>query len=464
MSKKDKDLHLCVDYRPLNAVTIKNKYPFLCIDISFDQLAWAQVFSKIDLRSSYHQIKLHVEDIPKIAFTMRYGLYEYLVMSFTLTNVSAHFMYLMNSVFIPELDRFVMVFIDDILMYLKSTEEHLRVVLQWLRDHQLYAKFSKCEFWINEVSFLGHVTSPEGIVVCPGKVRDVLDRQPPTSITQVRNFLGLAGYYRRFILKFSKISKSITELLKKGNKYVWSKGCDEAFNTLKKLLTTSPVLVQPDIAKPFDIYCDASGTSLGCLLMQEGRSVFLFHVIVEMPRGKLSNSWSWVGSCGDDIEDEVTLSARKCGSHLYGPQKFEVYLYPSRSEYEAEKMARIDQGLWVGSALHPGMVNVAANVLSHKAHYNYLPVVHSIGDESRAWVLWDSSLHNIALTPTLRSEIINAQRHDNGMKHIKRRILFPWGYGRHIVVHESISCGKERSLKEEDSWWGSYVEVLYSSE
>jgi hypothetical protein len=130
MSKKDKDLHLCVDYRPLNAVTIKNKYPLPLIDILFDQLAGVQVFSKIDLHSGYHQIKLHVEDIPKIAFTMRYGLYEYLVMSFTLTNASAHFMYLMNSVFIPELDRFVMVFIDDILMYLKSTEEHLRVVLQ----------------------------------------------------------------------------------------------------------------------------------------------------------------------------------------------------------------------------------------------------------------------------------------------------------------------------------------------
>jgi hypothetical protein len=130
--------------------------------------------------------------------------------------------------------------------------------------------FSKCEFWINEVSFLGHVISPEGIAVDPDKVRDVLDWKPPTSVTQVCNFLGLVGYYRRFIPNFSKISKPITELLKKVNKYVWSKDCNEAFNTLKKLLTTSPVLAQPDIAKPFDVYCDASGTGLRCVLMQEG--------------------------------------------------------------------------------------------------------------------------------------------------------------------------------------------------
>jgi hypothetical protein len=145
VSKKDKGLRLCVDYRLLNAVTIKNKYPLTCIDILFDQLGGAQVFSKIDLHSSYHQIKICDEDIPKMTFSMRYGLYEYLVISFGLTNAPAHFMYLMNSVFMPELDKFVLVFIDDILVYSKSTEdheEHLRVMLQWPQDHPLYAKFS----------------------------------------------------------------------------------------------------------------------------------------------------------------------------------------------------------------------------------------------------------------------------------------------------------------------------------
>jgi hypothetical protein len=203
------------------------------------------VFSKIDLCSGYHQIKIRDEDITKTTFSMKYRLYEYLVMSFGLMNAPAHFMYLMNSIFMPELDMFVVVFIDDILVYSKSTEEHedhLRVVLQRLRDHQLYAKFSKCEFWINEMPFLGHVISSEGIVVDPSKVRDVLNWEPPKSVHKVHSFLGLASYYRRFILNFSKISKPIIELLKKGTKYIWSKECDETFQTLKKLLTTLPVL------------------------------------------------------------------------------------------------------------------------------------------------------------------------------------------------------------------------------
>jgi len=154
VEKKDDSLRLCVDYRPLNAVTIKNKYPLPHIDVLFDQLAGDKIFSKIDLRSGYHQIKIRPCDIAKTAFSTRYGLYEYLVMSFGLTNAPAYFMYLKNSVFMPELDKFVVVFIDNILIYSKNEaehEQHLRVVLQRLRDHQLYAKFSKCEFWLDMV-------------------------------------------------------------------------------------------------------------------------------------------------------------------------------------------------------------------------------------------------------------------------------------------------------------------------
>jgi hypothetical protein len=255
VEKKDKELRLCVDYCPLNAVTINNKYPLPRIDILFDQLAGAQVFSKIDLRSGYHQIKICAKDIPKTTFTTRYGLYEYLVMSFGLTNAPAHFMYLMNSVFMLELDKFVVVFIDNILIYSRSMEEHeehLRIVLQRLREHQLHAKFSKCEFWIKEVPFLGHVVSPEGITVDSGKVKEVWEWKPPN---------------------FSKIAKPITELLKKEHRYVWSEACNEAFKHLKKLLTTSPMLAQHDPTKPFDVYCDASGTGLGSVLMQEGRVI-----------------------------------------------------------------------------------------------------------------------------------------------------------------------------------------------
>jgi hypothetical protein len=178
MDKKDGTQRMCVDYRSLNEVTIKNKYPLLRIDDLFDQLRGACVFFKIDLCSGYHQLKIRASDIPKTAFTTRYGLYEYIVMSFGLTNAPAYFMYLMNKVFMEYLDKFVVVFIDDILVFSKTEEEHaehLRLVLQKLREHQLYAKRSKCEFWLKEVSFLGHVVSNEGISVDPSKVRDVLN-------------------------------------------------------------------------------------------------------------------------------------------------------------------------------------------------------------------------------------------------------------------------------------------------
>jgi hypothetical protein len=188
VKKKDNTLYLCVDYRSLNEVTIKNKYPLPCIDLLFDQLAGAQVYSKIDLHSGYHQIKICVKDIPKTAFSTRYVLYEYLVMSFGLINAPAHFMYLMNLVFMPELDKFIIVFIDNILVYSKNMEEHEehhRIVLQRLREHQLYAKFSECEFWLSEVAFLGHVIYADGIAVDLVKVQGVVDWKPLRTVHQV---------------------------------------------------------------------------------------------------------------------------------------------------------------------------------------------------------------------------------------------------------------------------------------
>ena len=198
VKKKNGSLRLCIDYRELNKVTIRNQYPLPRIDDLFDQLQEARVFSKIDLRSGYHQLKIWSEDIPKTAFRTRYGHYEFLVMSFGLTNAPAVFMDLRTRIFQPYLEQFVIVFIDDILIYSVSKEDHeenLRVVLQILRENQLYAKFSKCLFWLDSVAFLGHVISVEGISIDPQKIEAIVNWKPPTNVTEIRSFLGLAGYY-----------------------------------------------------------------------------------------------------------------------------------------------------------------------------------------------------------------------------------------------------------------------------
>jgi hypothetical protein len=235
--KKDGTQRMCVDYRSLNKVTIKNKYPLPRIDDILDQLKGACVFSKIDLRSGYHQLKIRASDIPKIAFITRYGLYEYTVMSFGLTNAPAYFMYLMNKVFMEYLDKFMVVFIDDILIFSKNEEEHdehLRLVLKKLRENQLYIKLNKCEFWFKEVSFLSHIISEGGISVDPSKVKDVLSWNTPQNVSDIRSFVGLAGYYRRFIEGFSKISKPMIELLEKSKTFEWTPKCEASFQELKK--------------------------------------------------------------------------------------------------------------------------------------------------------------------------------------------------------------------------------------
>jgi hypothetical protein len=254
-----------VDYRKLNEVTIKNKYPLPKIKDLFDQPNGAKVFSKIDLRTGYHQLKVRESDIPKTAFTTRYGLFEYTVMSFGLTNAPAYFMNLMNKVFMKFLAKFIVVFIDDILVYSKTEEEHaehLHLVLGTLHEHQLYAKFSKCEFWLKEVGFLGHVISVGGVSIDPSKITSILERKAPTNPTEVQAFLGLAGYYRKFVEGFSSIARSMTQLLWKDKKFEWTKKCKQSFQELKKRLVSVPILTMPDITKSFDVYCNVSKLGL----------------------------------------------------------------------------------------------------------------------------------------------------------------------------------------------------------
>ena len=224
LKKKDGSLRLCIDYRQLNRVTIRNQYPLPRIDELFDRLKGSRVYSKSDLRSGYHRLRVRENDVSKTAFRTRYGHYKFLVMPFGLTNASAVFMDLMNRVFSPYLDKFVIVFIDDILVYSGSLEEHaehLQTVLQILRERQLYAKFSKCQFWLDMVAFLGHVISVEGVSVDPKKIEAVVNWKPPKNVSEVRSFLGLAGYYRNFVEGFSKIVAPLTKRTRKDVKNDW---------------------------------------------------------------------------------------------------------------------------------------------------------------------------------------------------------------------------------------------------
>ena len=224
MKKKYGSFRLCIDYRQLIRVTIHNQYPLPRIDEFFDQLQGSRVYSKIDLRSGYHQLRVQEGDVPKTAFRTRYEHYEFLVTPFGLTNAPAAFMDLMNRVFQSYFDRFLIVFIDDILIYLGSPEEHsehLRIVFQTLWEWQLYVKLSKCQFWLDRVTFLGHVISAEGVSVDPQKIEAMVNWKRPKNVSEVRSFLGLAGYYRKFVEGFSKIATPLTKLTRKDVKYDW---------------------------------------------------------------------------------------------------------------------------------------------------------------------------------------------------------------------------------------------------
>ncbi|GJV82109.1 putative reverse transcriptase domain-containing protein [Tanacetum coccineum] len=243
---------MCIDYRELNKLTVKNRYPLPRIDDLFDQLQGSSVYSKIDLRSGYHQLRVRDEDIPKTAFRTRYGHYEFQVMPFGLTNAPAVFMDLMNRVCKPYLDKFMIVFIDDILIYSRNKEEHanhLRIILELLKKEKLYAKFSKCDFWIHIVQFLRHLIDSQGLHVDPTKIE------------------------ARFIKDFSKIAKSLTELTQKNKKYIWGEDQESAFQLLKQKLCEALILALPEGNDDFVVYCDASHQGLGAVLMQREKVI-----------------------------------------------------------------------------------------------------------------------------------------------------------------------------------------------
>nr|CAE03619.3 OSJNBb0003B01.10 [Oryza sativa Japonica Group] len=458
VEKKDKTKRMCVDYRALNEVTIKNKYPLPRIDDLFDQLKGAKVFSKIDLRSGYHQLRIREEDIPKTAFTTRYGLYECTVMSFGLTNAPAFFMNLMNKVFMEFLDKFVVVFIDDILIYSKSEEEHeqhLRLVLEKLKEHQLYAKFSKCDFWLTEVKFLGHVITAQGVAVDPSNVESVTKWTPPKTVSQIRSFLGLAGYYRRFIENFSRIARPMTQLLKKDEKFKWTAECDKSFEELKKKLVSAPVLILPDPTKDFQVYCDASRHGLGCVLMQEGRVVAYASRQLRPHEGNYPTH---------DLELAAVVHALKIWRHYLIGNRCEVYTDHKSLKYIfTQPDLNLRQRRWLelikdydmSIHYHPGKANVVADALSRKSYCTAL-CIEGMCEELRQefehlnmGIVEHGFVAALEARPTLVDQVRAAQVNDSEIAELKKNMRVGKARDFHEDEHGTIWMGERLCVPDD---------------
>ncbi|WVZ89418.1 hypothetical protein U9M48_035830 [Paspalum notatum var. saurae] len=378
---------MCVDYRALNDVTIKNKYLLPRIDDLFDQLQGACVFSKIDPRSGYHQMKIRPSDIPKTAFITRFGLYEYTVMSFGLTNAPAYFMNLMNKVFMEYLDKFVVVFIDDILIYSKTEEEHeehLRLVLQKLREHKLYAKLSKCEFWLDKVPFLGHIVSKGGIMVDPNKISSVMDWKEP-----------------------EVVKEPMTSLLEKGVPFIWTKERQAAFDELKKRLTTAPVLTLPDLTKSFTVYCDASKEGLGCVLMQEGKVIA--YASCQLRKHEVNYP-----------THDLELAAV-----IYTDHKSLKYIFTQNElNMRQRRWLELIKDYDLEIHYHPGKANVVADALSRKSYVNMavafqMPLELCAEFESLSLeFVHHTTVATFEAEPTLEQEIRKHQKTDEKIQEI----------------------------------------------
>ncbi|KAH0730058.1 hypothetical protein KY289_001246 [Solanum tuberosum] len=433
-------MRMCIDYRQLNKVTVKNRYPMPRIDDLFDQLQGAAMLSKIDLRSGYHHLRIRASDIPKTVLRTRYGHYEFLLMSFGLTNALSAFMDLMTRVFRPYLDLFVIVFIDDILVYSRSLREHnhhLRIVLQNFRDQRLYAKFLKCEFWLESVAFFAHVVSKEGIRVDPAKIEAIRDWHRPTSIIEVRSFVGLASYYRHFVEGFSTIAVPLTRLTRCDVPFVWSEECEASFLRLKELLTIALILTLLVEGEGFTVYCDASGVGLGYVLMQQGR------VIVYASRQLKIHERNYRTH---NLEFAAVVFALKIWRNYLYRVRCEIYADHRSLQYiMSQRDLNSRQRRWIellkdydlSILYHPGKANVVADALSRKAvsmgslaflSVEERPIALDIQSLANSMVRLDISdsrrvLAFIGVQSSLLDRILGCQFEDDTLVTLRDRVL-----------------------------------------
>ncbi|GJU29340.1 putative reverse transcriptase domain-containing protein [Tanacetum coccineum] len=471
VKKKDRSFRMCIDYRKLNKLTVKNRYPLPRIDDLFDQLQGSRVYSKIDLRSGYHQLRVREEDIPKTAFRTRYGHYEFQVMPFGLTNAPAVFMDLMNRVCKPYLDKFVIVFIDDILIYSKSRkehEEHLKLILRLLKKEELYAKFSKCEFWLSKVQFLGHVIDSEGVHVDPAKIESIKDWASPKTPTEIRQFLGLAGYYRRFIEGFSKIARPMTKLTQKSVKFDWGEKEETAFQTLKQKLCSAPILALPEGSENFVVYCDASHKGLGAVLMQKEK------VIAYASRQLKVHEKNYTTH---DLELGAVVFALKMWRHyLYGTKCVVFTDHKSLQHILDQKELNMRQRRWLELLsdydceirYHPGKANVVADALSRKERIKPLRVralVMTIGLNLPKQILnaqTEARKEENFVNEDLQGMINKLEPRADGTLCLNNRSWIPcFGELRALIMHEShkskysIHPGSDKMYQDLKKlyWW-----------